>query len=439
MAGTQTIAAIKLANQIVLPTANPDVAATTFNTALNGINVLANDTGTGITLTGLLANPVGGTFTVVGGMINFTPTPGFTGPASVTYEMGSGLIKALGTLTVNVGADLIAPVATTITGVVNGSTNAVAVTPTWTDAAGTTSTATLDGVPYTKGTSISTNGAHALVVTTVKTANGLTSTSTVNFTVDTTLPTVDTLTVTGNIGATLGWTNTRTIALATSGTDNIGVTGWLVTETPTTPLAATIINAQPTTYTIIGARDGIKTIYVWNRDAAGNVSLAKTMNITLDTGAVSIPTLPNWGTGVTSGSTTAGTFTPANASGGAIQSLTVTANNGATVSLPSGFTNFGTAVAISLIAPVNNTGANITVTLTFTTTNLAGTVTVTTQNLVVSPAPFAAPTNVVINGTVVSWTAVAGGVGVAGYTVNNITTGTVDLCGGSTATSCDIV
>lgn len=426
--------------------------ATAFNTPINGINVLANDTGTGIILTGLLVNPVGGTFTVVGGMINFTPTPGFSGPASVTYEIGSGLNRALGTLTVNVAPDAVAPVgvadvvATTFNTALNGinvlanDTDNSGVAPTLTGVltapVGGTFTVVAGKINFTPTPGF-TGAASVTYEITDAAGNKGTGLLTVNVLADTTLPTVNSLTVTGNIGAVADYTNTRTVAIATSGSDNVGVTGWLVTETAIIPLAAAIINAQPTTYAIVGAGDGIKSIYVWNRDAAGNVSLGQTTNITLDTGAVSLVILPNWGTGVVSGSTTTSTFTPANTNGGAMQSMTVTANNGATVSLPSGFTNFGTAVPISLVAPINNTGANITITLTFTTTNLAGTVNVTTQNLIVSPAPLAAPTGLVFDvaRANLSWNPVPGAVM---YRVDNTTLGVFDICASSTATTCNI-
>ena len=55
--------------------------------------------------------------------------------------------------------------------------------------------------------------------------------------------------------------------MATSGSDNTGVTGWLVNESATTPAAGAVINAQPTSYTMTSG-DGLKTVYVWNRDAA---------------------------------------------------------------------------------------------------------------------------------------------------------------------------
>ncbi|WP_372631992.1 S-layer homology domain-containing protein [Cohnella sp.] len=63
------------------------------------------------------------------------------------------------------------------------------VTPAWTDAEGTTSTATIskDGaspVEYNKGTLIDEDGEYVLVVTTTKTSNGLTAEATITFTID---------------------------------------------------------------------------------------------------------------------------------------------------------------------------------------------------------------------------------------------------------------
>ena len=99
----------------IAPVAVADSASTPFNTAKTGIDVLANDTdnsGAAPTLTGVLSNPVGGTFVVNAGKIDFTPTLGFAGAASVSYEIKDGSNnKATGTLTVTVGGDSTAPVA----------------------------------------------------------------------------------------------------------------------------------------------------------------------------------------------------------------------------------------------------------------------------------------------------------------------------------------
>ncbi len=54
-------------------------------------------------------------------------------------------------------------------------------------------------------------------------------------------------------------------------TDNVGVTGYLITESATPPAAASVnLTTSPTTYT--AATEGAKTLYAWARDAAGNVS-----------------------------------------------------------------------------------------------------------------------------------------------------------------------
>ncbi len=66
-------------------------------------------------------------------------------------------------------------------------------------------------------------------------------------------------------------------------TDNLAVTGYLLTETSSTPSAGlgTWTTPAPTTYTFATA--GSKTLYAWAKDAAGNVSssLNDSVNITL--------------------------------------------------------------------------------------------------------------------------------------------------------------
>ncbi len=64
-------------------------------------------------------------------------------------------------------------------------------------------------------------------------------------------------------------------------TDNVGVTGYLVTETSATPSATASgwTTTAPTSYTFTSA--GSKTLYAWAKDAAGNVSLSSTANVTI--------------------------------------------------------------------------------------------------------------------------------------------------------------
>jgi hypothetical protein len=90
-------------------------------------------------------------------------------------------------------------------------------------------------------------------------------------------PVIDTFTVTTPVTDGLSITVT-----ALHATDNTAVTGYLITATATTPLAtATGWSAdKPASYTV--TTEGLKTLYAWAKDAAGNVSLAKTATATVD-------------------------------------------------------------------------------------------------------------------------------------------------------------
>jgi len=86
-------------------------------------------------------------------------------------------------------------------------------------------------------------------------------------------------------------------------TDNVGVTGYLVTETTAKPSASSAgwSTSAPTSYTFASA--GTKTLHAWAKDAAGNVSasLSASVTITIQT-AISV-TAPNGGELIPSGST----------------------------------------------------------------------------------------------------------------------------------------
>ncbi|MFH0726723.1 MAG: choice-of-anchor D domain-containing protein [Pseudomonadota bacterium] len=84
-----------------------------------------------------------------------------------------------------------------------------------------------------------------------------------------------------------------TVTISTlSATDNIGVAGYIVTESATKPLATATgwTPAKPASYTFATA--GAKTLYAWAKDAAGNVSNARTdqVTITSSTGVANIST-----------------------------------------------------------------------------------------------------------------------------------------------------
>ena len=109
---------------------------------------------------------------------------------------------------------------------------------------------------------------------------------------DTTAPTGS---VTINNGASS--TNSPSVTLGLSATDARGVTGYYVSESSTkpsasasgwTPITSITSYSANVSYTILSSGDGSKTVYVWYKDAAGNVSSVSSDSITLTTS----PTTP---------------------------------------------------------------------------------------------------------------------------------------------------
>jgi len=113
------------------------------------------------------------------------------------------------------------------------------------------------------------------------------------YSTDTTPPTGGTVSI--NSGS--SYTKTTAVTLSLSASDNVGVTGYYIAESVITPsLSASgwkslIASASHT----LSTGDGSKTVYVWYKDAAGNVSATVSDSITLDTTApavtISNPTL----------------------------------------------------------------------------------------------------------------------------------------------------
>ena len=115
---------------------------------------------------------------------------------------------------------------------------------------------------------------------------------TLNITLDPTAPVVNTFTVTTP-------SNSLNIPItAFSAMDDIGVTGYLIIESATAPVAGAAgwTATAPTIYTV--AADGSYTLYPWAKDAAGNVSavFASPRTVVVDTVAPipAPPTLPAW-------------------------------------------------------------------------------------------------------------------------------------------------
>ena len=102
---------------------------------------------------------------------------------------------------------------------------------------------------------------------------------------DTTPPTVTVFTIPATATAL-----TVTITSFTA-TDNVGVTGYLVNESPTAPAptAAGWSTTVPTSYTFTTA--GNKTLYAWAKDAAGNVSASRSASVTVTLSDTTPPTV----------------------------------------------------------------------------------------------------------------------------------------------------
>ncbi|RII27488.1 MAG: hypothetical protein CXR30_15370 [Geobacter sp.] len=136
---------------------------------------------------------------------------------------------------------------------------------------------------FSWNTAMVTNDAYALTAKAYDAAGNIGKSSTVTVTVnnpvsDTTPPTVSAFTAPSSA---------YTLSVPVSSflaTDNVGVTGYLITESAIAPSSGSVgwSASAPSGYTF--TTTGTKTLYAWARDAAGNISAAKTATI-----VVSIP------------------------------------------------------------------------------------------------------------------------------------------------------
>jgi hypothetical protein len=88
--------------------------------------------------------------------------------------------------------------------------------------------------------------------------------------------------------------NSLTVPITTfTATDDVGVTGYMSTESATAPMASTAgwSGTPPSSYAFAAA--GAKTLYAWAKDAAGNVSAARSTIVTVTTGGP-VPDLSIW-------------------------------------------------------------------------------------------------------------------------------------------------
>jgi len=97
---------------------------------------------------------------------------------------------------------------------------------------------------------------------------------------DTTPPTVNSFTIPST-------SSSLTVSITSfTATDNVGVTGYLVTESASKPSSSASgwVASSPSNYTFTTA--GAKTLHAWAKDAAGNVSASKNTSVTITLASV---------------------------------------------------------------------------------------------------------------------------------------------------------
>lgn len=311
---------------------------------------------------------------------NGTPTPYMKGTSisdNGSYTLSVTTTKASNGLTSNTTVrftiDSVPPDTPTITGVTEGQTTAVPVTPIWTDVQGTMSSATLvkgNGAPepFTKGTPISDNGSYTLSVTTTKVSNGLTANAIVHFTIDSAPPAAPTIT---------GVTEGQTTAVPVTPT-------WVDAAGTISSATLTKDDGEPMPYTKGGSitSDGIYTLTVTTTKSSNGLKENTTVHFTIDTAPPEALTI----TGVTEGQT-AHSLTPTWTDAMGTASVATLAKDG------------GTPVPYTKGTPISTEGSySLNVTTTKTTNGLTANTTV--NFTIVPPIVAAISSAAATNGTI---------------------------------------
>lgn len=219
-------------------------------------------------------------FEVLSGSATDTTAPTVASTSPVNNATGFAVNTAI---TATFSEPMTASTINTSTFTVNGVTGTVTYS-------GTTAT-------FTPSANLAYYTAHIATITTgVKDAagNAMASNYTWSFTtastsVDVTAPSSTTATNFINSGASS--TSSTSVTLAISATDAVGVAAYYVSEvstTPSTSAAGWMSVTSTTSYSanvsfILSSGDGTKTVYVWFKDAAGNVSVSANDSINLST------------------------------------------------------------------------------------------------------------------------------------------------------------
>ncbi|OQB66363.1 MAG: hypothetical protein BWX91_02587 [Spirochaetes bacterium ADurb.Bin133] len=112
--------------------------------------------------------------------------------------------------------------------------------------------------------------------TTTYVSNSTTTSSTTTTTIDTEKPTILVFSRTSDASS-----DSSIITFNLSGTDNVGITGWFISKSSTTPSIndAGWLADKPANFDIgSGSAAGVYTVYTWAKDAAGNISGVKSIS-----------------------------------------------------------------------------------------------------------------------------------------------------------------
>ena len=228
----------------------------------------------------------------------------------------------------------------------------------------TTKTSTATTTSYSS-TGLTANTAYSYAVTAVDSAGNESGKTIVSATTlaaaDTTAPVVTFTIPSTSTSLTVNFTTF-------TATDNVGVTGYMVTETATAPLASASGWTTTPSVGYIFTTAGSHILYAWAKDAAGNISTAKSATVTI--------TLPVVTYTITATAGSNGTITPSGATtvnSGANQTFNFAANSGYQIS----------SVTVDGVTTQTTTATSYT----FTGVAAAHTISVTFAQTVVTPPP----------------------------------------------------
>lgn len=225
---------------------------------------------------------MGNTITVTGGTDTDAPT-------NTSISINSG---AANTTSTSVTLTLAATDNVGVTGYFKSNTNS---TPGPTDAGWTGFSAvtpySASGIAHTLSAGAGTKTVYAWFKDAGNRISTVTSDTINLLSSDTTIPTNGTISIAGGAST----TSSTTVSVAISATDNIGVTGYYLNESSSTPSAGSftpVSSATSFSTTVnfnLSSGDGLKQVYVWFIDAAFNISSAYSDTITLATSDTTAP------------------------------------------------------------------------------------------------------------------------------------------------------